>query len=143
MATVQLRLRGATPMHLVSAAISAFPIVYIDYQLFVHHARPTLALWMLSGAVAVLPWISRAIARATYRAKCDDVAVHVRGEALPYKTITSIRLTRTPRRTTLHLIRSETIQLQLVLRDAFAGRLEPIAELDTRLRTHGHNLNNL
>ena len=45
----------------------------------------------------------------TYRAKCDDIAVHVRGEALPYKTIKELRVERTRRRTTLHLVRSEDI----------------------------------
>jgi len=52
---------------------------------------------------------------------CDDVAVHVRGEALPYKTIRSVRVERTPRRHVLHLVRAEDIQLRLVLWDAFAG----------------------
>ncbi len=137
MATVQLRLKGATPLHLAAATISALPILFIDYQLMAHHAHPTLALWLLSGAVAFLPWISRAMARSAYRAKCDEVAVHLRGEALPYKTISEVRVEKNFRRTVLHLKRSETIELQLVLADAFAGRLEPFVELDRRLREHG------
>jgi hypothetical protein len=91
----------------------------------------------LCAAVALAPWVYRAVARATYRAKCDDVAVHLRGEALPYKTIKELRVEKTRRRTILHLIRSEDIKLALVLWDAYAGRLHPLDVLRERLAKHG------
>jgi hypothetical protein len=140
MATVRLQLRGFTVPHLVAAGISALPVAYVAFQMGVHHARPTALLIGLSAAVAFLPWLSRGLARATYRAKCDDVAVHVRGEALPYKTIKELQAVRTPRRRAVRLIRSEEIWLELVLWDAFAGRLEPIDELRRRLAAHGLTL---
>jgi hypothetical protein len=140
MATVQLRLRGATVPHLIASVISALPVAYVGFQVAVNHARPTPLLIALSAAVAFLPWLSRAAARATYRAKCDDVAVHVRGEALPYKTIKELTIVTTPRRRVVRLIRSEQIWLELVLWDAFAGRLEPIDELRKRLSANGHEL---
>lgn len=136
MATTQLRLKGTTGPHLVTAAISALPIFYIDYQMMARHARPAMLLWTVAAAVALLPWISRAIARATYRAKFDDIAVHVRSEALPYKTIKEAKVVRTARRATLHLIRTDEIRLELVLNDAFAGHLEPLRDLKTKLREH-------
>lgn len=138
MATVPLRLRGVTPLHLTSATISALPLGYATFQLVVKHAPVSPALLSLSAIVALLPWVSRAVARATYRAKLDDIAIHVRGEALPYKTITELEVRRTPRRTLLILRRGETVELHLVLRDAYAGRLEPLAELAERLARHGH-----
>ncbi|HEY2746223.1 MAG TPA: hypothetical protein VGL86_16425, partial [Polyangia bacterium] len=91
----------------------------------------------VSAFLAFVPWLWRAFARAAYRAKCDDIAVHVRGEALPYKTIKELRVERTRRRTTLHLVRSEDIQLALVLWDAYAGRLQPFDVLEDRLAAHG------
>jgi hypothetical protein len=137
--TVQLRLRGITPLHLANAIVSAAPFAMLAWFLVVKQAHLASGSLLLGGAalVALLPWLSRGVARATYRARCDDVALHVRGEALPYKTIRELRVERTPRRTTLHLVRSEDIQLALVLRDAFAGRLEPIAVLRERLAAHG------
>jgi hypothetical protein len=90
----------------------------------------------ICAALALLPWLWRAYARATYRAKCDDVALHVRGEALPYKTIKELRVERARTRTTLHLVRSEDIQIALVIWDAYAGRLEPLNVLRERLAAH-------
>jgi hypothetical protein len=138
MATFQLRLRGTTPLHFAAAAISAMPLGFVTYQVIVHQAILSTPLVLLSGAVLLLPWLSRAAARASYRAKCDEVAIHVRGEALPYRTITNVVVERSPRRTLLRLQRGETIELQLILKDAFAGRLEPFEELARRLATHGH-----
>jgi hypothetical protein len=135
-ATVNLRLRGVTPLHFVSAAVSAAPIVYSGVML-ARHAPVAPVLVALSVVVAALPWLSRAAARAAYRAKCDEIAVHVRGEALPYKTITEVRVERSARRHLLRLIRGETTELVLVLWDAFAGRLEPIDELARRLEAAG------
>jgi hypothetical protein len=86
--------------------------------------------------LALLPWLWRAWARTAYRAKCDDIAVHVKSEALPYKTIKELRVDKTRRRTTLRLIRAEDIQLRLVLWDAYAGRLEPLDVLRKRLAEH-------
>jgi len=137
--TVQLRLRGLTAGHLLMSAVAAVPIVRIAWATLVQHLpyvtrQPTMTA--LSAFLALLPWLWRALARATYRAKCDDVAVHVRGEALPYKTIRELRVERTRRRTTLHLVRSEDIQLALVIWDAYAGRLQPLAVLRERLSAH-------
>jgi hypothetical protein len=137
MATVRLRLRGVTVLHSISAAVAASPLAFVGWQVLVRHAHLSAPLIAFAAAAALLPWLSRALARASYRAKCDDVAVHVRGEALPYKTITEVRVERNARRRTLHLRRGETVELELVLWDAFAGRLEPIDELASRLAAHG------
>src|SRR5262245_52904939 len=137
MATVRLKLRGLTPFHLASAVVSALPAGYATYQVLVRHAHLSVPLLVLSAAVAFLPWLSRAAARAAYRAKCDDIAVHVRGEALPYKTITEVRVARSFRRHVLRLRRGETIEIELLLWDAFAGRLEPIEELARRMEAAG------
>jgi hypothetical protein len=138
MATVPLRLRGVTPLHLGAAVVAACPLGFAGFQVLVHHARLSAPLLAFAAAAALLPWLSRAAARASYRARCDDVAVHVRGEALPYKTITEVRVARSLRRHTLHLRRGETVELELVLWDAFAGRLEPLDELSHRLASSGH-----
>jgi hypothetical protein len=140
MATVQLRLRGVTPMHAFAAAVAAVPAGYVLYQVLVRQVRLGVPLIAAAVAAAFLPWLSRGLARAAYRAKCDDVAVHVRGEALPYKTITEVRVDANARRRTLHLRRGETVELQLVLWDAFAGRLEPFEELERRLTAAGHKI---
>jgi hypothetical protein len=137
MATVQLRFRGFTAPHLVAAGISIAPLAFVAVKLGTHATPSLLAL---SAVVALLPWLSRGAARATYRAKCDDVAVHVRSEALPYKTITDAQVERSARRTVLRLRRGETVELVLVLRDAFAGTLEPWEELRDRLAKHGHDV---
>src|SRR5205807_1149863 len=113
------------------------PLVSVVVQI-ARGAHATPLLWGLSAAVALLPWLSRAAARATYRVKCDDIAVHVRGEALPYKTITAVTVEKSARRTVLRLERGETVELVLILRDAFAGTLEPWDELRARLEQHGH-----
>jgi hypothetical protein len=139
--TVQLRLRGIMPRQLLAALLTLSPLGYIMWLTFVKGSalvRVQPSLLGLCAAVALLPWVSLLLARATYRAKCDDIAVHLRGEALPYKTIKEVRVERTPRRTILHLVRSEDIKLSLVIADAFAGRLEPLAVLRERLAKHGH-----
>ena len=144
--TVQLRLRGIMPMQLAAAAVAVAPLAYLAFQTIVHHSRLVTRSPLLLGlcaAGALLPWLSRALARASYRARCDDIAVHVRGEALPYKTIKEVRLARTPRRVTLHLVRSADIELVLVLRDVYAGRLEPLAVLRERLARHNLTLPDL
>lgn len=137
--TVQLRLRGLTRRQILTSLIAAAPLLYIAYLTFVRHsplARLMPSIDIICVAAAALPWLSLFAARATYRAKCDDIAIHVRNEALPYKTIRELRLVKTPRRITLHLIRSEDLQIHLVLADAFAGRLEPLQTLRTRLAAH-------
>jgi hypothetical protein len=137
--TVQLRLRGLMPGHLLMSVVAAVPIARILYATFVQHLPyPTREPLMTAvcALLALLPWLWRAWARAAYRAKCDDIAVHVKGEALPYKTITELRVDKTRRRTTLRLIRAEDIQLRLVLWDAYAGRLEPLDILRERLAEH-------
>ncbi|HXU70286.1 MAG TPA: hypothetical protein VN947_13210 [Polyangia bacterium] len=138
--TVQLRLRGLMPAHLLMSLVAAVPIARIGYAVFVQHLPYATREPLLTGVsafLALLPWLWRAYARTAYRAKCDDVAVHVRGEALPYKTIKELRVERGRRRTTLHLVRSEDIQIALVLWDAYAGRLQPIDVLTERLAAHG------
>lgn len=137
--TVQLRLRGVMPSHVIMSLVAAVPIGRILYAtVFQHIPYPTKLPGMtaICAALALLPWLWRAYARATYRAKCDDVAVHVRGEALPYKTIKELRVERARNRTTLHLVRSEDIQIALVIWDAYAGRLEPLNVLRERLAAH-------
>ncbi|MGZ3407196.1 MAG: hypothetical protein ACXVAN_12175 [Polyangia bacterium] len=138
--TVQLRLRGLMPGHLLMSLVAAVPIGRIAYATIVQHLPyPTRQPLMTAvcAALALLPWLWRAYARNAYRAKCDDIAVHVRGEALPYKTIKEARVERTRRRTTLHLVRAADIQLSLVLWDAYAGRLQPLDVLRKRLADHG------
>jgi hypothetical protein len=136
--TVQLRLRGVTPMHALVAAISSAPLAFVLVQ--VARGLPIAQVTLLAvGAVvaAALPWLSWAAARASYRAKVDDVAVHVRGEAMPWRTITAVTVEKTPRRTLLRLTRGETSEIVLVLADAFAGRLEPRDALAAHLAEHG------
>lgn len=137
--TVQLRLRGLMPGHAIMSLVAAVPIARIAWATLVQHLPyPTREPLMTAvcALLALLPWIYRSVARAAYRAKCDDVAVHVRGEALPYKTIKELRVERTRRRTTLHVVRSEDIQLRLILWDAYAGKLEPLDVLRERLAAH-------
>ena len=140
MATVPLRLRGITAPQIAVAIVSAAPAGFLAYNVLTRHVQPSTPLMLLSFAVALLPWLSRAAARASYRAKCDDVAVHVRGEALPYKTITAATVEKSARRTILRLSRGETVELVLTLRDAFAGTLEPWDELRARLEKHGFSV---
>lgn len=136
--TVRLRLRGVTPMHAVVAAISTAPLALTLFQVARGVPVGKVAL-LLGGAVvaALLPWLSWAAARASYRAKVDDVAVHVRGEALPWRTITAVTVEKTARRTLLRLTRGETAEIVLVLVDAFAGRLEPRDALAAHLAERG------
>lgn len=137
--TVQLRLRGLMPGHLLMSLVAAVPIARILYATFVQHLPyPTREPLMtaLCAVLAVAPWLWRAWARTAYRAKCDDIAVHVKGEALPYKTIKELRVEKTRRRTILHLIRSQDIELRLLLWDAYAGRLQPLDVLRERLAAH-------
>jgi hypothetical protein len=137
--TVQLRLRGITRRQLLTSLIAASPLLYVAYLTIVKHSpliQKVPSIDVICLAAAALPWLSLFAARATYRAKCDDIALHVRNEALPYKTIRELRLQKTARRITLHLVRSEDIQIQLILADAFAGRLEPLATLRERLAAH-------
>ena len=136
--TYQMRLRGLTPLHLASALFSTAPLAYLLYLAAARHVQVSATIAGVAAVLALLPWRSRAAARATYRSKCDDIAVYVRDEALPYKTITSVRVEKTPRRDLLHLQRGETVRVELVLRDAFAGRLSPLDHLKKKLAEHGH-----
>lgn len=138
--TVRLRLRGLTPGHGFMAAVSAIPIVKILYLMVVERvpvAAHSPGLVAIAALLALLPWLWRGLARGLHQAKCDEVAVHVRGEALPFKTLRSLRLERKRRRTILHLVRSEDLQLSLVLWDAYAGRLQPLDPLRERLAKVG------
>ncbi len=88
---------------------------------------------ILCTAVALMPWLSRMAARLTYRAALDDIALHIGGEALPWNKITRVEEQRSWRRTTMIFHRQGTIRVSLVVRDLFAGRLEPMDELTRRL----------
>jgi hypothetical protein len=136
--TTQMRLRGVTPAQMVAAAISAAPLGYLVFLAALRHLTVPSLLAGASAVVALLPWLSRAAGRASYRAKCDDIAVHVRGEAVPYKTITEVRVERGLRRDLLIIQRGQTVRLELVLRDAFAGRLAPLDHLKKKLADVGH-----
>jgi hypothetical protein len=136
--TVQMRLRGVTFAHIVAALIAAAPLGQLLYIAVVRHVHAPAWWGGVAALVALLPWLSRAAARASYRAKCDDIAVHVRGEAVPYKTITSVRVESSPRRDLLIIERGQTVKLELVLRDAFAGRLAPLDQLKNKLAAVGH-----
>jgi hypothetical protein len=136
--TTQMRLRGVTAPHLVAAVISLAPLGYLLFVAATRHLVLPPFLVAASAVVALLPWISRAVVRATYRPKCDDVAIHVRGEALPYKTITEVRVERGMRRDVLVVVRGQTVRLDIVLRDAFAGRLHPLDHLKKKLAEVGH-----
>jgi hypothetical protein len=136
--TTQMRLRGFTLPQVIAALISLSPLGYLLFLAAARHARVPQLFAGAAAVVALLPWLSRAAARATYRAKCDDIAVHVRGDAIPYKTITEVSVERGPRRDVLHIHRGETIHLELVLRDAFAGRLHPLDHLKKKLADVGH-----
>jgi hypothetical protein len=139
MATVNLRLRGLTLRQGVMGVLSALPLLLVAYEVWGRNARPPGALLLSTWiVVALTPWLSLALARVSCRARCDEVAVHVRGEALPYKTITDVSVVRTARRTILKLRRGDTVELQLILWDAFAGRLQPYDDLARRLAAHGH-----
>jgi len=125
-------------MHALVAAFSTAPLAFVGWQ--VARGLPVAKVsLLLVGAVvaAALPWLSWAAARASYRAKVDDVAVHVRGEAMPWRTITAVTVEKTARRTLLRLTRGETSEIVLVLSDAFAGRLEPRDALAAHLAERG------
>jgi hypothetical protein len=136
--TTQMRLRGVTVPHLIAAAISAAPLGYLLYLAVARQLQVSSLMSAAAAVVALLPWLSRGAARASYRAKCDDIAVHVRGEAVPYKTITAVRVESGPRRDLLIIERGQTVRLELVLRDAFAGRLRPLDHLKKKLADVGH-----
>jgi hypothetical protein len=136
--TVPLRLRGVTPAHAVVAAISTAPLAFTLVQVARGLPIGRVSLLVVGAVVAaLLPWLSWAAARASYRAKLDDVAVHVRGEALPWRTLTDVTVERSGRRTLLRLTRGETAEIVLVLSDAFAGRLEPRDVLAAHLAKQG------
>jgi hypothetical protein len=138
--TTQMRLRGITVAQVVAATISVAPLGYLLFLAASRHLPVPSFLAGGAAIVALLPWLSRAIARATYRAGCDEIAVHVRGEAVPYRTITSVRVENGPRREVLIIERGETVRLDLVLRDRFAGRLAPLDQLRKKLAEFGFTL---
>ena len=137
MATTQLRLKGITFAQSAVALIAAAPLASLLYRSLVQHKVVPILFVALAAIVTLMPWLSLFVARASYRAKCDDIAVHVRNEALPYKTITAVRIERTGRRHVLYLERGETVTLVLILWDAFAGRLQPYDVLAKKLAEHG------
>lgn len=143
MATTRLRLTGVTKLQLVSAGLSLLPLAYVGYQVWgrgLGLSSRTLPLVAVAAVVALLPWVSRLYARANYRASFDDLAVHFRGQALVYKTITEAVIEKTARTTLLILRRDDIAEMTLVLDDAFAGRLEPWEPLRQKLKDHGHDV---
>ena len=129
-------MRGLPPALWVSAVIAMSPLAFAVYERLVLHARIETLLLALCAAAALLPWLSRAVARLTYRAAVDDLALHVGGEALLFSTITAMERHETWRRSWLILRRGRVLRVDLLTRDLFAGRLEPIAELEKRLPTN-------
>ena len=130
-------------MQLVSAGLSLLPLGYVGYQVWgrgLGLSARTAPLVAIAVGVALLPWVSRLIARANYRASFDDLAVHFRGQAIIYKTITDVTIEKTARSTLLTLRRDDIAEMTLILRDAFAGRLEPWEPLRQKLRDHGHDV---
>jgi len=130
--TIQLRMRGLPVSLLVSAVVAVSPLGFMLFEMKKGRIVDTQLL-VLSVVCAVLPWLSRLVGRLTYRASLDDVALHVGGEALPWNTITRVVTRYTWRREEMLIERGETARVVLVTRDLFAGRLEPIAELERRL----------
>jgi hypothetical protein len=131
----ELRMKGGLGPLAVSAIIATGPLVYAAYERWGRGAPIAGILLVLCGVVALMPWLSRVVGRMTYRAAIDDLALHVGGEALLFKTITQVTERRNWRRTWLVLKRGRVLRVDLVTRDLFAGRLEPIDELMKRLPT--------
>ncbi len=130
---IELRMRGASPVLIASALIAIAPLGFCLYELRAAH-RPVLPLLVMASAlVAAMPWLSRVAARLSYRAAVDDFALHVGGEALPWNKITAVETERSWRRTSMIFHRGDTLSVRLVVRDLFAGRLEPFGELTGRL----------
>jgi len=130
---IQLRMRGFPPTLFVSMLIASWPLAFVLFERHVRGAAIEPSLYLLSIGAALLPWTSRLAGRLSYRAAVDDFALHVGGEALPFSTITRVVHKRSWRRHSLVLDRGKTVRVTLVLKDLFAGRLEPIDELMKRL----------
>lgn len=126
-------MKGMPPALWVSSLIAFGPLGFAMYERLLRGAPIEPLMLALCAVVALLPWLSRALGRATYRAAVDDLALHVGGEALLFSTITEVIEKRTWRRTWLVLKRGRVLRVDLVTRDAFAGRLEPLPELMKRL----------
>ena len=132
-ALIQLRMRGVPASFVVSAIIAAAPAAYVLFEKLGRGAPIDGMLVAICCGAAFLPWASRLVARLSYRAAVDDIALHLAGDALPWNTITRVREIKRPRRTVLILERGRTSRFTLVTRDLFAGRLEPLEELTRRL----------
>lgn len=132
---IELRMRGLTVSLVVSAIVAVSPLAFVLFEMKRGRAFDRQLL-VLCVVCAVLPWLSRLVGRLTYRASLDDVALHVGGEALPWNTITRVVTRYTWRREELLIERGETARVILVTRDLFAGRLEPLGELERRLPKH-------
>ena len=74
-----------------------------------------------AAGLALLPWLSRASARSGGSRQVRRDRRAVRGEAVP-STIAGCA-SSAGRRGAMHLVRSEDIELALVVWDAYAGRL--------------------
>ncbi|MEO6953357.1 MAG: hypothetical protein ABI321_16270 [Polyangia bacterium] len=130
---IELRMKGLPVPLVLSAVVAASPLGYIGYAVYVKHFAVTGLLVGLAMLCALLPWLSRLAGRVASHAKIDDIALHAGGEAMPWNTITKIRVERTWRRTVLVIDRGRTARIKLVTHDLFAGRLEPLEALQRRL----------
>ena len=139
--TVVLRLRGLMPAHLFMSLVAAVPVARIGYAYFVQHlpypTREPLITAVVGAAGAVAVAVARLCARWPIAQSATTSPCTCAARRCPYKTIKELRVERGRRRTTLHLVRSEDIQLALVVWDAYAGRLQPIDVLSERLAAHG------
>ena len=130
---IELRMRGASPVLFLSALVATAPLVLCWFELEVAHRPIAPVMVSLCVVVALMPWVSRLVAKQSYRAAVDDFALHLGGEALPWSKITRVEEQRSWRRTTLVFHRGETLRLRVVVRDLFDGHMEPMAELTRRL----------
>lgn len=130
---IELRMKGLPLPLLVSAVVALSPLGYIAYVWRAEHFAVTGMLVGLAVACALLPWLSRLAGRVSAHATIDDIALHVAGDPMPWNTITKVTEKRTWRRTLLVIDRGRTARIVLVTRDLFAGRLEPLDELQKRL----------
>jgi hypothetical protein len=143
-ARVELKLRGVTPVQAAAATFSLGPLAFLVKEAVERRLGPVAlvvsqpALVAAALFVAAMPWLSRAFARAVYRAEVDDLAIYVRSDVLPWKAVRAVHVSQSARRTVVTLEKSERAQLPIVVQDLYAGRLEPLDALTSRLAAHGH-----
>lgn len=131
----ELRLRGVTRSHVLTAIAAAAPLVNILYQTA---TKPGLQLawWMWVGCATVvtMPWIARGLVRLMHQPSFDDAGVFVGERAIPFAKITEVAIGRKGRRRYLFLRRDKTDELTLILEDPYAGKLAPLAGIAAKLK---------